>query len=140
VEKQGIEERKNDAYMTGGIGGGTTEEDAIPRDAGPGAAGLFKGSVKIATRLVEVTSYAHHAWDGGPYQLTFSITYGATGETWRISVTEEDLNIEEGASLKDIPMNKLKELSRKVIDQMQWVGEEGGQGENGLGIVFLALS
>ncbi|GMH46716.1 hypothetical protein TrRE_jg5169 [Triparma retinervis] len=40
----------------------------------------------------------------------------------------------------DVPMGKLKDLSRKVIDQMQWVGEEGGEGENGLGIVFLALS
>ena len=42
--------------------------------------------------------------------------------------------------MRDVPMGKLKELSRKVVDQMQWVGEEGGKGENGLGIVFLALN
>ena len=139
VEAQGIEDKRRAEEEEQGEGEeGVVEDDALPADAhGGDAVGLFKQSLKIGDRLCSVTSFASHAWEGGPYQITFIILYPTLGESWRIAVTEEDLNLDEEASLANMPLPKLKAQAKKVVEQLTWVGsEEGGD----LGIVFLALS
>ena len=145
VESQGIEERKNEEWLSTSKPSGEeerdggVEDDALPPDA-QDATGLFKQSMKIGERLCSITAFAHHAWEGGPFQISFEIVYPAVGETWRIAVTEEDLNLDEGASLAMLPMPKLKQLAKKVVSQLSWVGSEGGEGDDSLGIVFLSLT
>ncbi len=137
VDAAGVEEKKDDSEVLGeGV-----EDDALPPDAqGGGAVGLFKASMKVQGKLCEVTSFAHHAYSGGPYQISFIVKYPTVGESWRIGVTEDDLNLDGGASLATMPFQKLKALARKVVDQLTWVGTEGGKDGEELGLFFLASS
>ncbi|GMH78962.1 hypothetical protein TrST_g4447 [Triparma strigata] len=136
VESQGIEDRR--AAMEAEGEDEELGDDALPPDAqGGDAVGLFKQSLKIGDRLCNVTAFASHAWEGGPYQISFIILYPAINESWRIAVTEEDLNLDKDASLATMPLPKLKAMSKKVVEQLSWVGTETG---GDLGLVFLAMN
>jgi hypothetical protein len=137
VESQRIEERKEQRSLRAMGDEEAVEDDALPPDAqGPGSVGLFKQSLKIGDRLTTVTAFAHHPYEGGPYQITFLVLYQTSGESWRISVTEEDLGLDEDASLATTPLPKLKGVAKKVVEQLTWVGSEE---EGDLGLVYLAL-
>ena len=136
VESQGIEDRR--AAMEAEGEDEELGDDALPPDAqGGDAVGLFKQSLKIGDRLCNVTAFASHAWEGGPYQISFIILYPAINESWRIAVTEADLNLDKDASLATMPLPKLKAMSKKVVEQLSWVGTETG---GDLGLVFLAMN
>ena len=137
VENTRIEERSENKNLKAVGEEEEVGDDALPEDAqGGGSLGLFKQSLKIGERMTTVTSFAHHPYEGGPYQITFVVMYQNSGESWRISVTEEDLGLEEDASLASMPLPKLKGVAKKVVEQLTWVGSEE---EGDLGLVFLAL-